>query len=97
VRAAWKDAGRAGEPRFAALAYYSLGADAEDDSRAALRDYYAFTGDYAEMIAQGALRSEAAIRDTARAYEDLGFAEFYLDPTVARLDQVDRLADTVLS
>jgi alkanesulfonate monooxygenase SsuD/methylene tetrahydromethanopterin reductase-like flavin-dependent oxidoreductase (luciferase family) len=96
VRAAWKDAGRPGEPRLAALVYYSLGEDAEADSREYLMDYYAFVGEWAERIAEGALRSEAAVRDTVRAFADVGFTELYLDPTAAALDQVDRLADLVL-
>jgi alkanesulfonate monooxygenase SsuD/methylene tetrahydromethanopterin reductase-like flavin-dependent oxidoreductase (luciferase family) len=96
IRAAWKEAGRAGEPRLAALAYYSLGDEVEADSLAALRDYYGFLPDYVEYIARGALRTEAAIRDAVRAFDDIGMTELYLDPTVARLDQVDRLADVVL-
>jgi len=96
VRAAWKEAGREGEPRLAALAYYSLGGDAEADSRAYLRDYYGFLGEWADRIADGALRSGAAIRDAVRTFEDIGITEFYFDPTAASLDQVDRLADLVL-
>lgn len=96
VRAAWAEAGRDGEPRLAALTYYSLGEDAESDSRTYLGDYYAFLGEWAGAIADGALRTPEAIRDTVRAYDDAGFTELYLDPTVAALDQVDRLADVVL-
>jgi alkanesulfonate monooxygenase SsuD/methylene tetrahydromethanopterin reductase-like flavin-dependent oxidoreductase (luciferase family) len=96
VRAAWKDAGRPGEPRLAALVYYSLGDDAAADSREYLMDYYAFIGEWAERIAEGALRTETAVRDTVRAFADLGFTELYIDPTAAALDQVDRLADLVL-
>jgi alkanesulfonate monooxygenase SsuD/methylene tetrahydromethanopterin reductase-like flavin-dependent oxidoreductase (luciferase family) len=95
LRDAWHEAGRPGEPRIAALNYFSLGAD--DASRQYLHHYYGFLGDYAGMIAEGALRSEAAIRDTLRAFEDAGFTEVYLDPTVASLDQIDRLADVVFS
>jgi alkanesulfonate monooxygenase SsuD/methylene tetrahydromethanopterin reductase-like flavin-dependent oxidoreductase (luciferase family) len=95
LRDAWHEAGRPGEPRIAALNYFSLGAD--DASRQYLHHYYGFLGDYAEMIAEGALRSEAAIRDTLGAFEDAGFTEVYLDPTVASLDQIDRLADVVFS
>jgi alkanesulfonate monooxygenase SsuD/methylene tetrahydromethanopterin reductase-like flavin-dependent oxidoreductase (luciferase family) len=96
IRDAWRQAGRGGEPRLAALVYFSLGADAEPDSHAYLRDYYAFLGPYTEQIDAAALRSEAAVRDTARAFADAGFTELYLDPTVASLDQVDRLADVAL-
>jgi alkanesulfonate monooxygenase SsuD/methylene tetrahydromethanopterin reductase-like flavin-dependent oxidoreductase (luciferase family) len=96
VRAAWKEAGREGEPRLAALAYYSLGDDAEADSHAYLRDYYGYLGEWADRIVEGALRSDTAIRDAVRAFEDIGVTEFYFDPTAASLDQVDRLADLVL-
>jgi hypothetical protein len=73
----------------------ALGADAEDASRAYLRDYYAFVGGYADQIAEGALRSEQAIGDGVRAFSDIGITEFYFDPTASSLDQVDRLADLV--
>jgi alkanesulfonate monooxygenase SsuD/methylene tetrahydromethanopterin reductase-like flavin-dependent oxidoreductase (luciferase family) len=96
VRAAWHDAGRDGEPRIAALAYFSLGADAEEESRAYLRDYYAFVGEWADRIVEGALRSEDAVRAAVRAFEDAGVTELTFDPTSASLDQVERLASVVL-
>jgi alkanesulfonate monooxygenase SsuD/methylene tetrahydromethanopterin reductase-like flavin-dependent oxidoreductase (luciferase family) len=96
VRTAWKEAGRTGQPRLAALNYFSLGDEAEAGSRGYLRDYYGFLGDYAELIAGGALRSESAIRDVVRGFEDAGITELYLDPTTTSLDQIDRLADVVL-
>ena len=96
VRATWQDAGRTGTPRIAALNYYSLGDEVADASRGYLRHYYGgFLGDYAEVIAEGALRSPDAIRDVVKQFEDAGFTEVYLDPTVASLDQIDRLADVV--
>ena len=54
ARAAWRDAGREGEPRLAALAYVSLGADSEGYAHRYLSDYYGFLGDIAEQIAAGA-------------------------------------------
>lgn len=96
VRAAWSEAGRAGEPRLAALNYFSLGDHAEEDSRSYLRRYYGCVGEYAEMIADGALRSADAIRDAVRGFEDAGVTELIFDPTTASLDQIDRLADLVL-
>jgi alkanesulfonate monooxygenase SsuD/methylene tetrahydromethanopterin reductase-like flavin-dependent oxidoreductase (luciferase family) len=97
IRAAWQDAGRDGEPRIAALAYFSLGDEAEADSRTYLHDYYAFTGPYADQIADGALRSADAIRGAVQAFEDAGITELTFDPTTTSLDQVDRLADLVFA
>ena len=96
VRAAWKEAGKPGEPRILALGYFSIGDDVEDASKAYLRRYYGFLGQYAEMIAGGALRGAATIKGALAAYEDAGVDELILDPTVADLSQVERLADAVL-
>jgi alkanesulfonate monooxygenase SsuD/methylene tetrahydromethanopterin reductase-like flavin-dependent oxidoreductase (luciferase family) len=96
VRRAWSEAGRSGEPRLAALAYFSLGDDVVDQSRAYLRGYYAFTGPYADQIAEGALRTPTAIREAVAKFTDAGCTELYLDPSVASPDQVDRLAEVVL-
>lgn len=96
VRTAWSEAGRIGEPRLATLAYFSLGDDAEEPSRQYLLDYYNIIGDFASRIADSALRSVSQLQEAAKAFEDAGFTELYFDPTVASLDQVDRLADAVL-
>jgi alkanesulfonate monooxygenase SsuD/methylene tetrahydromethanopterin reductase-like flavin-dependent oxidoreductase (luciferase family) len=96
MRDAWTEAGRDGEPRIAALAYFSLGAEADEDSRGYLRHYYANLREYADMIAEGALRTEQAISEAVRKFADAGVTELYLDPTTPELDQVDRLADVVL-
>ena len=96
IRSAWSAAGRTGEPRLAALTYFSLGEDAEEASVRYLLDYYGFLGDFATRIAESAHRSVSRVRDAAKAFEDAGFTELYFDPTVGRLDQVDRLAEAVL-
>lgn len=95
VRDAWREAGRDGEPRLAALVYYSLGDEVAAQSRENLRDYYAFLGPYADQIADSALRTPQAVRDAVAAFSDIGCTELYFDPTMASLDQVDRLADLV--
>ncbi|GAA1041903.1 LLM class flavin-dependent oxidoreductase [Virgisporangium ochraceum] len=94
VRAAWKDAGRDGEPRFGALVYFGLGDEAE--SRASLLSYYGFLGEWAGRIADSAIRTAADARAVARRYADLGVTDLAFDPTIASLDEVDRLADAVL-
>jgi alkanesulfonate monooxygenase SsuD/methylene tetrahydromethanopterin reductase-like flavin-dependent oxidoreductase (luciferase family) len=95
VRAAWKAGGRDGEPRLTGLAYFALGDDAKVPSFDYLSDYYAFIGDWADAIANGALRTSEAIRDAVRAFDDSGFTDFLIAPAASALDQVDRLADVV--
>jgi len=94
VRRAWQEAGREGEPRIAALAYFGLGDD--EASRAALRRYYGFAGEWANAIAESAIRTPQAARDAVKEFAGVGVTELVFDPTIAALDQVDRLADAVL-
>jgi alkanesulfonate monooxygenase SsuD/methylene tetrahydromethanopterin reductase-like flavin-dependent oxidoreductase (luciferase family) len=94
VRRAWREAGRDGEPRIAALAYFGLGD--EEASRASLRRYYAFAEGYVDMVVESAARSVGAVRDLVKQFEDAGFTELVLDPTIPSIDEVDRLADAVL-
>ena len=94
-KAAWEQAGGTGKPRIVALTYFSLGEEHTDESLRNLRTYYGFLGDWAEGIASGAPRTPTAVQDTATAFEKLGVDELIFDPTVATLDQVDRLADAV--
>jgi probable F420-dependent oxidoreductase len=96
VRAAWAESGREGTPRIVALSYFSLGDDAEEASREYLKDYYAFLGEWADAIAEGALRTRDAIRERIKQFEDMGMDLLILDPTVGVVSQVDRLADEVL-
>ena len=92
ARAAWTDAGRPGQPRLWGQAYFALGGEAETGT-AYLRDYYAFTGPFAEKIAAGLLTTPQAIAQFIRGYEDAGCDELVLFPTVPDMSQLDRLAD----
>jgi alkanesulfonate monooxygenase SsuD/methylene tetrahydromethanopterin reductase-like flavin-dependent oxidoreductase (luciferase family) len=91
----WREAGGSGEPRVVALSYFSLGEDHTEESLHNLRSYYGFLGDWAEGIAMGAPRTPEKVREVAAAFESAGVDELIFDPTVANLDQVDRLADAV--
>jgi alkanesulfonate monooxygenase SsuD/methylene tetrahydromethanopterin reductase-like flavin-dependent oxidoreductase (luciferase family) len=94
--AAWTDAERPSRPQLWGQGYFALGDQATVDSGAAyLRDYYAFTGPFAEKIAAGNLTSAGAVRDFVRGYEDAGCDHLILLPTVADHDQVSRLAEVV--
>jgi alkanesulfonate monooxygenase SsuD/methylene tetrahydromethanopterin reductase-like flavin-dependent oxidoreductase (luciferase family) len=93
---AWERAGGTGRPRVVALTYFSLGEEHTDESLHNLRSYYGFLGDWAEGVAAGASRTPEAVKERAAAFEAAGVDELIFDPTVADLDQVDRLADAVL-
>ena len=93
ARAAWSDLGRSGQPQLWGQGYFALG-DAERGA-AYLRDYYAFTGGFAEKIAAGNLTSARAVKDFIRGYEAAGCEELILLPTVADIDEVDRLARVI--
>jgi hypothetical protein len=58
-----------------------------------LRDYYAFTGPFAEKIAAGILTTPQAIAQFLRGYEEAGCDELILFPTVPELGQLQRLAE----
>jgi alkanesulfonate monooxygenase SsuD/methylene tetrahydromethanopterin reductase-like flavin-dependent oxidoreductase (luciferase family) len=93
--AAWTDAGGPGRPRIVALSYFSIGEEHTAESLHNLRTYYGFLGNWAEGLATSAPRSPTAIREQAAAFAQLGVDELILDPTVANLDQVDRLDDAI--
>jgi alkanesulfonate monooxygenase SsuD/methylene tetrahydromethanopterin reductase-like flavin-dependent oxidoreductase (luciferase family) len=94
ARAAWRDAGREGEPHIMALAYFSLGDRAEQDVRDNLMDYYAWLGDdVAKMIGDSAAQDADTVARYIAAYEDLGCDELVFCPSSADPAQVDLLAD----
>jgi alkanesulfonate monooxygenase SsuD/methylene tetrahydromethanopterin reductase-like flavin-dependent oxidoreductase (luciferase family) len=95
-KAAWQEAGGNGQPRIVALSYFSLGEEHTEESLHNLRTYYGFLGDWAEGVATSAPRTPEAVRSRAAAFRELGLDELIFDPSVANLDQVDRLADAVL-
>jgi alkanesulfonate monooxygenase SsuD/methylene tetrahydromethanopterin reductase-like flavin-dependent oxidoreductase (luciferase family) len=94
ARAAWREAGREGEPHIMALAYFSLGERAEENVRENLMDYYAWLGeDVAGMIAGGAAKDAEAVAQYVSTYADLGCDELVFCPSAADAEQVDLLAD----
>ena len=94
--AAWEDYGRPGKPRLIGMAYFALGDEATaEQGRDYLRDYYAFTGPFAERIAQGLLTTPQAIVSFARGYADVGCDELVLFPTSGELGQLERLEDVI--
>jgi alkanesulfonate monooxygenase SsuD/methylene tetrahydromethanopterin reductase-like flavin-dependent oxidoreductase (luciferase family) len=96
VRAAWSKAGKPGEPRIAALSYFALGPGADEGARAYIGDYYGFLGEWAGRIADSVPKDFDAVLKAAKRFEDEGIDEVVFDPTIAELDQIDRLAEVVI-
>lgn len=87
---AWRSAGRSGEPRKMALAYFALGSEAERNANTYLKDYYAFLGeDLAGMIAGSAAKDPDTIKQYAAAFEQAGADELIFFPSSSDPDQVD--------
>lgn len=59
--------------------------------------YYGFKPDYAALNVADMLSSADDAAQTVRAYRDLGFDGLMFHPCVVEIDQIDRLADAVLS
>lgn len=94
VRAAWAEAGREGEPEIVVMTRFGLGEDVEEVSRANARDYFAVLGEEAaEIFAEDTAHTPKEVRAIVEEYAEAGVDELVFNPTVARLDQVDRLAE----
>ena len=91
ARAAWFDAGRPGEPGLWGQGYFALG-DGVERGRAYMRDYYSFTGSFAERIAEQMLSTPQAVVAFVKGYADAGCDEVVLFPAVADVAQLDLLA-----
>ena len=96
ARAAWIDAGRPGAPELWGQAYFAFGGeDAAERGAAYLRDYYSFTGAFADKIAAGMLTSSREAVEFIRAYEEAGCDHLVMLPGTPGIDQLERLAEVV--
>src|SRR5713101_5754726 len=95
ARAAWIDAGRPGKPQLWAQGYFALGEGAIEVGNGYMKDYYAFTGPFAEKIEAGLLTSPQAIAQFIRGYAEAGCDELVLFPAVSDITQLDRLAEVL--
>jgi alkanesulfonate monooxygenase SsuD/methylene tetrahydromethanopterin reductase-like flavin-dependent oxidoreductase (luciferase family) len=96
MEAAWQEAGRDGSPYTGALAYFSLGDDAEANASAYLGDYYTWLGDVADYIVGSAAKDAETVKGYVQAFEEAGCDELVLFPCSADPEQVDLLAAAAL-
>jgi hypothetical protein len=78
-----------------ALAYFALGDRAEQAADDYLRDYYAFLGEYAGMIAGSAAKDAATVKHYVQGFSDAGCDELVLFPCDPDPEQVDLLAEAI--
>ncbi|MGH7906294.1 MAG: LLM class flavin-dependent oxidoreductase, partial [Candidatus Binataceae bacterium] len=97
ARTAWREAGRPGLPQLWGQGYFALGEGAAQAGAEYLKNYYAFTGPFAEKIAAGLLPTAQSVVQYIRGYEEAGCGELVLLPAIADSSQLDRLADVVAS
>jgi alkanesulfonate monooxygenase SsuD/methylene tetrahydromethanopterin reductase-like flavin-dependent oxidoreductase (luciferase family) len=92
---AWQDAGRKGQPRFVVCFYVALGQELAARASEYIHDYYGRSNPMSDGIAQSMPLSPQAIQEKIRLVADCGADEVILWPTIADLDQVDRMAELV--
>ena len=95
VDEAWEAAGRDGRPRKMALHYYALGENAEADARRGLGHYYAWLGDIADMIVQGAAKTPDDVKAVVSAFEGHGCDELVLFPASGDPAQIELLREAL--
>jgi alkanesulfonate monooxygenase SsuD/methylene tetrahydromethanopterin reductase-like flavin-dependent oxidoreductase (luciferase family) len=96
--AAWNETGRPGEPTLWGHGYFALGDEAAAEAgREYLLDYYAFTGPFAERVADGLLTTPQEVVQFVRGYEQEGCDELLLFPTVASMEQYELLESVIES
>lgn len=91
ARAAWIDMGRPGAPELWGQAYFAFGSEA-DAGADYLRDYYGFTGSFADKIASGLLTTPRQAIEYMQAYAEAGCTQLIMLPATAGRDQLELLA-----
>jgi alkanesulfonate monooxygenase SsuD/methylene tetrahydromethanopterin reductase-like flavin-dependent oxidoreductase (luciferase family) len=91
---AWKREGRDGKPYGMALAYYSLGPDAQKNAEHDLADYYEWLGEEtARAIVDSAAKDPDTVKQYIAGFEAAGCDELILFPCSSDPEQVSLLAD----
>lgn len=92
AKAAWLDLGRPGTPHLWGQAYFAFD-DAAKRGAAYVKDYYAFTGAFADKLAAGLITSRQQALEFIRAYDEAGCDHLVMLPAVTDRDQLDFLAE----
>lgn len=96
-RAAWKAAGRSGQPYLAASRYFVLDPKLQKEAENNVRDYYGFGGkEFVDTILAGLLRTPEQVRETVDQFSETEAEELFIWPVTNRLEELHRLAEACL-
>jgi alkanesulfonate monooxygenase SsuD/methylene tetrahydromethanopterin reductase-like flavin-dependent oxidoreductase (luciferase family) len=96
MRDAWREYGRAGQPRLMAGFFYSLGEGAERRLKDYFDDYYEYSGPALDaMISQVSTYTTAAIKDKLAQFDAIGCDLVILTPVTGALDEFSRVAEVL--
>jgi alkanesulfonate monooxygenase SsuD/methylene tetrahydromethanopterin reductase-like flavin-dependent oxidoreductase (luciferase family) len=95
AKESWSTEGREGKPRLVACIYYALGPNGAERGANYIRDYYSYFGPAVEDMATSIPSSAETIGNLIQGFGEVGADEVMCWPTVAELDQLDRLAELV--
>ena len=96
AKESWSTEGREGKPRLVACIYYALGPSGAERGADYIRDYYSYFGPAVEDMATSIPSSAETIGNLIQGFGEVGADEVMCWPTVAELDQLDRLAELVV-
>jgi len=95
IEVAWRDAGRAGRPRWVGATYFALGPRADAAADAYIAESYAFDRALAERRRRSLPTTPDAVRTAIARQADLGVDEVILRPCTPDLEHLDHLETLV--
>jgi alkanesulfonate monooxygenase SsuD/methylene tetrahydromethanopterin reductase-like flavin-dependent oxidoreductase (luciferase family) len=93
IEQAWREAGRAGKPRWVGASYFALGPNAREHAKRYIDANYGYNPDLAARRLRTLPASQEAVEDAIKRQADMGVDEFILRPCAEDLDQMERLAE----
>jgi alkanesulfonate monooxygenase SsuD/methylene tetrahydromethanopterin reductase-like flavin-dependent oxidoreductase (luciferase family) len=90
---AWKDHGRAGQPRWVGASYFALGPNATEHATEYINHNYGYNPELAAKRLRTLPASDEAVRTAIQRQADMGVDEFILRPCAEDLEQMERLAE----
>jgi alkanesulfonate monooxygenase SsuD/methylene tetrahydromethanopterin reductase-like flavin-dependent oxidoreductase (luciferase family) len=90
---AWKDHGRAGQPRWVGASYFALGPNATEHATEYVNHNYGYNPELAAKRLRTLPASDEAVRTAIQRQADMGVDEFILRPCAEDLEQMERLAE----